>query len=325
MPESHSTGLDPRDVALQHGCYAMGITPFTRGGTLDESALRAQIRWLASEQVGFWPASPATGEGVLMTDAEIFRTWEIAAEEIDGRLPVVAANREFPTADRNIAFAREAKALGLNAIQLYPPTLGHSFVPTVAMHDRFYDEVLSSVDIPVVLSCNSSTGFDVPSDVIDRLVSTYPHVIGVFKHHPDQSNVADFVARIASRTTVLTMAPKLMFAHADGARGELDNLQNIAPRTCRRLYDALEAHDIVGVNESYRRIVTLASAIAHIGSDRALPRVVVYKAISRILGGPGGYPRAPYGDVTVADVSALRRMLDDVGLVDAEGLAAQVI
>ncbi|MGW5638659.1 dihydrodipicolinate synthase family protein [Streptomyces sp. NPDC003832] len=309
-----------RRSALPAGSYVMGLTPFTREGGLDEGALRAHVRWMLRENVGFWPASPATGEGAQMTDTEILRVVEIAAEEAAGRTPVVAGNREFPTAAQNVRFAAEAVARGADAVQLYPPTLGHSFVPNAAMFQAFYDEVLFTVEAPVVLSSNFMTGFEVPTAILDRLVDRHPQVVGVFKHHPDQHNVADFVARFATRTTVLTMTQRLMFSHAVGATAELDNLQNVAPRLCRALHDQLDRGDLAAAGETYRTVTRLWSGISRFSTEHTVPRVVVYKAMLRLLGLPGGHARKPYLEPGEDALKALAYMIDAVGLREFEGL-----
>jgi 4-hydroxy-tetrahydrodipicolinate synthase len=307
-------------VALPPGSYVMGLTPFNRDGDLDEGALRGHVRWMARENVGFWPASPATGEGAQMSDAEILRVLEIVAEEMAGRIPVVAGSREFPTAAQNIRFAAEARARGADAVQVYPPTLGHSFAPDTAMLRAFYDEVLSAVEAPVVLSSNFMTGFEVPASVFERPVEEYPQVIGIFKHHPDQQNVASFVARFAPRTTVLTMTQRLMFSFAVGAAGELDNLQNVAPRLCRSLHDALHRGDLPAAGEVYRTVTSLWGGISGFCAEFSAPRVVVYKAILGLLGLPGGSARKPYLELGEDALKALARVIDAAGLRDIEGL-----
>ncbi|WP_405009491.1 dihydrodipicolinate synthase family protein [Kitasatospora sp. NBC_01539] len=309
-----------RPPGLPAGSYVMGLTPFNRDGDLDEGALRAHVQWMARENVGFWPASPATGEGAQMSDTEILRVVEIVSEEAAGRSPVVAGNREFPTAAQNVRFAAEAQARGADAVQLYPPTLGHSFSPTAGMLRQFYDEVLSAVEVPVVLSSNFMTGFEVPASVFDRPLADHPHVVGIFKHHPDQHNVAEFVARFAPRTTVLTMTQKLMFSFAAGAAGELDNLQNVAPRLCRSLHDALHRGDLSAAGETYRTVTRLWSGISGFAAEFSAPRVVVYKAMLRILGLPGGHARKPYLELGEDATKALALMIDAVGLRDLEGL-----
>lgn len=309
-----------RPPRLPPGSYVMGLTPFTRDGALDSGALREHVQWAARENVGFWPASPATGEGNLMSDAEILQAVRITADATAGRQPVVAAGLEFPTAAKNIEYIARARDQGADAVQLYPPTLGHSFVPGVEMLRAFYHEVLSAVDVPIVLSSNLMTGFEVPAAVFDQAVDQYPHVIGLFKNHPDQHNVADFTARFAARTTVLTMTQKLMFSFAAGAAGELDNLQNVAPRLCRSLHDALHRGDMSAAGEAYRAITGLWTAISGFCAEFAAPRIVVYKAILGILGLPGGHARRPYLDLGQDALKALDRVVEAVDLRDREGL-----
>lgn len=306
---------------LDPGCHVMGLTPFDEAGRIDESALREHVEWMADERIAFWPASPATGEGVQMNDDELFRVLAVSVEAMAGRFPVVASNREYPTAAQNIEYVVRAQATGADAVQLYPPTLGHSATPTGAMLERFYDDVLSAVEAPIVLSSNFMTGFEIPSAVIAKALDTYPHIVGVFKHHPDQQNVAQFVQRFAPRTTVLTMSQRSLFAAAVGSHGELDNLQNIAPRLCRTLHDAVHAGDATVAAESYAKVTRLWASIMAFSADFQAPRVVVYKAILSQLGREGWNARAPYVELPREALSSLARLVDDIDLRVSEGLA----
>lgn len=318
--DPHGRLTDVLDAALPPGSYVMGITPFDRKDGLDEGALRDHIEWMARENVGFWPASPLTGEGIVMTDAELLRSLDLTVETMAGRIPVVAGSREFATAEQNIAFAAEAAARGADAVQLYPPTLGHSFVPTSAMMEGFYDQCLSAIELPIVLSSNFMTGFEVPSDVLAGLV-VQPQVAGVFKHHPDQQNVAEFAARFSPHTTVLTMVQRAMFSHAVGSIGELDNLQNIAPSLCRRLHDALANKEMVAAGDVYRDIVRLWAGVGQISAQLQAPRVVIYKAMLGLMDRPGGRPRSPYVELSGEVIAALARLIDEVNLREIEGLS----
>lgn len=307
--------------ALEPGSYVMGMTPFDRDGGLDEGALREHVQWMAEERIGFWPASPATGEGVQMDDTELLRVLKVSVEAMAGRLPVVASSREFPTAAQNLRFAAVAHDAGADAVQLYPPTLGHSFAPTIQMLETFYDDVLSATRVPMVLSGNFMTGFEVPTTVLEQVIATYPHVVGVFKHHPDQQNVAQCVQRLAPHTTVLTMTQRLMFSAAVGAQGELDNLQNIAPRLCRELHDAIHGGNMVAAYGLYQQLTRLWDAVMGFCAKHSAPRVVVYKSILSILGRPGWHPRKPYVELDPQARRTLERLVGEMGLRELEGVA----
>jgi len=111
-----------------------------------------------------------------------------------------------------------------------------------------------------------------------------------------------------------------MFSFAVGATGDLDNLQNIAPRLCRSLHDALHRHDLPAANEIYRNVTRLWAGVQHFSTEFSAPRVVVYKAVLGILGLAGGYARKPYCELGENAIAALTRTIDDVGLRELEGL-----
>lgn len=307
--------------ALAQGSYVMSITPFDAKGRLDEDALRAHVRWQASEGINVVPASASSGEGTLLTDDEVFRIWDIVVEEAAGRFPVVAANREFSTAAENIRFAAEAKARGLDGIQIYPATLGHVLQPTSEILDEYYDDILPNVDLPVLISSNQSTGFEVPLAVHERLLNKYDNIFGFYKNHVDFLNCATFFGRIAPETFLLTGFIRLPIAALLGGRGELDYLQNIAPRTCRRLHDALLANDTVTAKSAYAQIVTLQQQTSDFWKREHSMRVPVYKGILRELGRPGSFhARKPFQPLSDAQQSRLAKLVDSLNLREREGL-----
>jgi len=307
--------------AFEARSYVMGITPFDEKGRIDEDALREHVRWLADANISVVPASVSSGEGVLLSDEEIFRVWDIVVDEAAGQFPVIAANREFPTAAENIRFAREAEARGLDGIQIYPITLGHLLKPTPEMLNEFYDTVLAQVKLPVLISSNESTGFEVPLPVHERLIGTYENIFAFYKNHFDFLNSAAFYAAIAPRAAVLTGFIRLPLAFLLGATGELDYLQNIVPRTCRRMHDALHAGDTVAAGEAYAHLVHIQSATSRFWKSEQIMRVPVYKAILRALGRPGAlHTRAPFRPLQSDQESRLADLVDELGLRKLEGM-----
>jgi dihydrodipicolinate synthase/N-acetylneuraminate lyase len=307
--------------AFRAGSYVMGVTPFDEHGRLDEDALREHVRWQSAEGINVLPASASSGEGTLLTDAEVFRTWEIVVEEAAGRFPVVAASREFPTAAENISFAREAEARGLDGIQIYPATLGHILKPTTEMLEAFYDEVLSSVNLPVLISSNESTGFEVPLALHERLIGKYDNIFGFYKNNFDFMNCATFYAEIAPRVTVLTGYLRLPMAFLLGGTGELDYLQNIAPRTCRKMHDALHTGDASSAGEAYAHIVKILAATSKFWQEEHTMRVPVYKGILRTLGRPGSFhARPPFQPLSREQEARLAKLVDELRLRELEGL-----
>jgi dihydrodipicolinate synthase/N-acetylneuraminate lyase len=183
---------------------------------------------MGREGITFLPAGADSGEGTLLSDEEMFRAWDISVEEAKANnFPVVVANREHPTVAESVRFAKEAEARGFDGIQIYPATLGHIITPTAEMLEAFYEELLPQVNLPVLISSNQSTGFEVPVAVHERLIGRHKNVYAFFKNNPDFLNCATFYARIAPRLPVFTGYLRLPTAFHLGGSGELDNIQNI--------------------------------------------------------------------------------------------------
>jgi 4-hydroxy-tetrahydrodipicolinate synthase len=307
---------------LPAGSYVMAVTPFDEHGRLDEDAFREHVRWQSAEGIHTVPASASTGEGPLLTDDELLRTCEIVVEEAAGRFPVLVANREFATAAENIQFAQQGEARGVDGVQVYPPTLGHGLTPTAEMLEAFYDEVLPKINLPVLISNNSFTGFETPLAVHQRLVDRYENVVGFFKNSPDFMSSATFYAQMAPRTTVLTGFVRLPMAFLLGVTGELDNIQNVAPRTCRTMHDALHAGDVTTAGVAYAHIVRVVSGIGQFCQQERVSRVPVVKGIIRALGRPGSFhARPPYQPLSPEQETRLAKIVDEWRLRELEGLS----
>ena len=66
------------------------ITPFTKSGDVDESAVRRLARRQIEAGIHFLCPCGTTGENPTLTDAERLRIIEIVVEESKGKVPVLA-------------------------------------------------------------------------------------------------------------------------------------------------------------------------------------------------------------------------------------------
>ena len=65
-------------------------TPFSAAGEIDEAAFRAEARFLLAAGVHGLAVAGSTGEGHALSTDEVCRLTEVAVEEADGRVPVIA-------------------------------------------------------------------------------------------------------------------------------------------------------------------------------------------------------------------------------------------
>jgi len=103
------------------GIYSMSVTPFRADGGLDEDTLRSHLRYQAAAGVGIYLGSYGSGEGHLLREREIERIYEIAVEELRGKVPLYAAALGFTETEYIIHQAQRAAAIGVDAVQIHPP------------------------------------------------------------------------------------------------------------------------------------------------------------------------------------------------------------
>ncbi len=129
------------------GCGTALVTPFTASGEIDEMALRAFVDWQVAEGVHFVVPCGSTGEAVTMSVAEHCRVVEITAEQVNGRVPVVAGAGSNDTV-KAIALSRESKAAGATHLLQVAPMYNKPPQRGMLAHFR---AIADAVDLPIVL------------------------------------------------------------------------------------------------------------------------------------------------------------------------------
>jgi 4-hydroxy-tetrahydrodipicolinate synthase len=265
------------------------ITPFRADGTVNEDALRQQLRRVANEQLAVWLVSSGMAEANTLGDPEMVRIAEIAVDEVGGRTPVVAMGPEPKTAATAIAFARMMERCGVDAVQVGPLDPGHSYLPSEAELRAFYLDVLDAIDGPAFLATHMSVGYDVPAALLAELTSA-GRVQGIIATQlREYTYLPRLLQAIDGRLPVLLGSPvHLLEALALGASGAVSSLDvNVAPGLYRTFSAAWTKQDAGAVNDAYTSILRLFLRLL---SDGGL---LLAKAVLERLGLAAGPPRPP--------------------------------
>jgi 4-hydroxy-tetrahydrodipicolinate synthase len=290
--------------------FVISITPFDKKLNLDEDALRGHLQRMAAAGIGVYVSGGGSGEAYTLSQAERRRVVEIAAEELKGKSPVRAMGVEPRTAAEMIDFIRMADDCGMDAVQLYSLDMGHGGAPSRAEMEAYYTDVLSAVDVPVIVSTHYSVGYFIPVELIAGLTERFDNVIGVNITSPDVTYLVSLVEALDPRVEVHVGGPMMaLTALAIGASGYLSSEANTAPRLCVSLIEKYKAGDVAGAHDDFRRLIRYFTIIVGHGGVSAT------KAALGILGLPGGYPRPPRLPLTdPADLDRLSRTLDELGI-----------
>ena len=178
----------------------MSITPFDEAGAIDESLFRAHLRFLAEHDVGVYVASQGSGEGDLLSFAEKVTLYRIAADELHGLVPVVAAGIGLAASTATTCdLALAAEASGVDAVQIIGPRPG----PLRLREDELelhFRTVIEALSCAVHVSNNTAlAGYELPIAMVGRLVDDYPHVRVVNVSDPRVPELSAYVSQMVER------------------------------------------------------------------------------------------------------------------------------
>jgi len=290
--------------------FVISITPFTADGALDEVATRSHLRRMADAGIGVYLGGGGSGEGYVLSRDETKTLLEIGVEELAGKVPVRAMGVEPRTSGDMIDYIEMVAGIGVDAAQVYSLDQGHGHRP----NHRFFDDVLSAISFPAVLSTHQSVGYQVPVSMLVDYADRFDHLIGINVSHQDLGYLASIVDALGDRLEIHVGGPHLaLTALSLGATGYLSSEGNLAPKLCVGVIDAYRDNDAHLMGELFGALLRLSNALYGAGGIRAT------KAVLNALGLPGGFPRLPQLPLPATSAPRLLDLIDRLGINSTEG------
>jgi 4-hydroxy-tetrahydrodipicolinate synthase len=152
------------------------ITPFKRNSTmdLDLEGLRSNIAFLLEQGVhGIVPCG-STGESATLSFEEHEQVIEVAIDEVDGRVPVLAGTGSNNTAEA-IRFTEAAKDLGADGALVISPYYNK---PNRSGLIKHYNRI-ADIDLPIVMyNVPGRTGQNLQPDLVIEL-ARHPNIVAI--------------------------------------------------------------------------------------------------------------------------------------------------
>jgi 4-hydroxy-tetrahydrodipicolinate synthase len=236
------------------GCGTALVTPFREDFTLDEEALRRLVRRQIDAGMDFLVPCGTTGENPTLTRAEHLHVVEIALEEANGRVPVVAGAGGYNTAEV-IELAREVEAVGANGILSVTPYYNKPSQEGLYQH---YKAIAAAVRLPIVVySVQGRTGVNVEPATFKRLAEI-DNIVGVKEASGNVAQISAIVTQTPERFHVLSGDDALALAViAVGGRGLISTAGNEIPAEMARLVHLCLANDFAAARELQKRYLPL--------------------------------------------------------------------
>jgi 4-hydroxy-tetrahydrodipicolinate synthase len=213
------------------------VTPFTKTGALDETAVRRLARRQVDAGVHFLVPCGTTGETPTLTAAERRRIVEIVAEEAAGRSLVMAGAGGYDTREV-IHAAAEMQRAGAQGLLSVTPYYNK---PTPEGLYQHYRAIAESTTLPIVVyNVPGRTGCNVDPATLARL-ATIPHIVGVKEASGNMTQMAEICRLVPAEFIVLSGDDALTLPlMAIGGRGIISVASNEVPAEMVQMVEAAE-------------------------------------------------------------------------------------
>jgi 4-hydroxy-tetrahydrodipicolinate synthase len=230
------------------------ITPFAKGGAVDEAAVRRLARRQIDLGTHFLVPCGTTGEVPTLNAAERRRVVEIVVDEAGGTVPILAGAGGYNTYEV-VEAAREMQAAGADGLLSVTPYYNR---PTPEGLFAHYSAIAAATPLPIIVyNVPGRTGCNVDAPTLATL-ATIPTIIGVKEASGNMSQMADIVRAVPDDFLVLSgddaVTVPLM---AIGGRGVISVASNQIPREMADMVEAAERGDFATARRIHQRILGL--------------------------------------------------------------------
>ena len=176
------------------------VTPFTKSGELDETAVRRLARRQIDAGIHFLCPCGTTGENPTLTDAERLRVVEIVVDEANGKTPVLAGAGGYDTRDV-IHIAGEMARRGASGFLSVTPYYNKPTQEGLYQHYRAFAQ---STPLPIIVyNVPGRTGVNVDVATLVRLAEI-PNIAGVKEASGNVSQMCDICRAVPQDFIVLS-------------------------------------------------------------------------------------------------------------------------
>lgn len=292
------------------------VTPFDENEQIDEAALRENVRFMLDKGVHGICLGGSTGEGHTLSREELARSIEIACEEVNGAIPVVAGIIANSTRDA-VAAAKAVAKYDVAALQITP--VHYVFKPDDDATYAHFEKLTSETDIPVIIYNVVPWNYLSPKLLV-RIMEGLPGVIGVKQSAGDLKLMADLMISVPEGRLVFTAVDALLYpSFAIGAHGTIAANPAAVPGVCVALWDAVQAGDHERAQEIHRALLRFWNTIF---ADN-LPANVKYVLAKQ--GVTTGRPRMPMPQTSTEQAREIDRELENVLKYESSEARARLV
>jgi 5-dehydro-4-deoxyglucarate dehydratase len=270
------------------GVISFPVTPFKPDFSLDLDALRFNLRSLLQHPLCAIVPAAGTGELFSLTPAEHLAVLKTTLEEVNGKVPVLAAaGFNHPLA---LELARQSAAAGANGILAFPP-----YYPNADPDGLFeyYQAIGRATPLGLIIYSRDWANFS-PANV--EKLTRIPNLIAWKDGQGDVRRYQMIMARVGDRLRWIGGAGDdcVPGYYSIGVRTYTSSIANVAPKLSLRMHELAATGHSAELDTLMRELVV--PMYAHKGYE-----VSVMKKMMDLIGLKGGVSRPPLVEVTVEE------------------------
>jgi 5-dehydro-4-deoxyglucarate dehydratase len=297
--------MSPTEMAsaIGKGLLSFPVTTFQVDGSFDPKGYRENIAWVCSHGPAGLFAAGGTGEFFSLTAAEVSQIIKIAAEEINGRMPLLAPCGYGTQMAKDLA--QDAEASGADGLLLLPPYLTECERDGIAAH---VEAVCRATSLGVIFYSRANATLD--DETLAGLAERCPNLVGFKDGVGDVEMMTRIYARLGDRFTYLGGLPTaetfaLPYLEL-GVNTYSSAIFNFLPKFALEFYAAVQRRDREAVYSRLREFVLPYVAMRRRRKGYA---VSIVKAGMRIVGRDCGPVRPPLTDLTPGEMNELAALI----------------
>jgi 4-hydroxy-2-oxoglutarate aldolase len=269
-----------------HGIFPPLTTPFAPDGSVALSKLRENIARYNKTRLTGYAMNGSTGESVLLSGDEVYRTWETARDAAAPEKILIAGTGAESTAE-TIEHTNRAASFGYAVALVRTPSFYKPAMTESALAEH-YLRVADAARIPIlVYSVPVFTHVTVEAPLVAR-VSKHPNIIGMKDSSGNVQGVAEIIAAAPKGFQTLVGSASTLYESLEkGAVGAILAVACAFPELCVEIYEASRAGEPTKAHSLAQKLIAPAKLFGPqygiAGLKYALDRIGYY----------GGAPRNP--------------------------------
>jgi len=284
------------------GVFPAATTQFNPDLSIDYDASQRVLDALIRDGVHGLVVLGTCGENNSLEADEKRKMLKAAVEVVAGRAPIVVGVSELTT-PRAAAFAKDAEALGADALMVLPAMV---YVPTEAELEGHFRTVARASGLPIMLYNNPPAyRAAITLEVLARLADE-PTIAAVKESAPDTRRFTDLTRAFGERFILMAgLDDVALEGLLLGARGWVSGLTSAFPQESVALVAAVDRGDL----EEARRIYRWFMPLLHLDAEHDLVQSI--KLAETIMGRGAEHVRMPRMPLTGARRAQVVAMVEE--------------